>query len=345
MGNHEADSEFYYRYFSPLVGKESNYSFDWGGTHIVMFNVVEEDSLSDEHIAWLTDELEKNQNADLTIVCHHTPVYVSSPSVEEETTYLQETLVPIYEQYGVDMVFNGDFHGYQHHLKDGIHYLIPAGGGGKLYDYGLPLENMTLQLCKSYNFTSCQVKGKQLHATAYNQVGEIIDDFEIEGGSPTSVNSSLAVETSSSEVVQGGEFQVDMFLQDITNLDKIVLSLGYSKDQPPVSLQAMDMDPGTDGVQIQKGDAGGDVTINRADNTQGVISYQEENIAGLSSPKVKMASAVFEVPENANITAFYLVPQCTLFDTNGREIPHFMGGAEVVIKAKAATSLQKPDEK
>jgi hypothetical protein len=150
--------------------------------------------------------------------------------------------------------------------------------------------------------------------------------------------------TSSSEVVQGGQFQVDMFLEDMVNLDKIVFSLLYSKDDPPVSLQAMDMDSGTEGVQIQKGDAGGVVTVNQADNTQGVISFQEENIAGLSSPKVKIASVIFTVPENANITAFYLVPQCILFDTAGREIPHFMGGAEVIIKAKAASSLPKPAE-
>ena len=344
MGNHEADSEFFYRYFSPLVGEESNYSFDWGGTHIVMFNVVEEDSLSDEHLAWLTGELKRGQKDDLTIVCHHTPVYVSSPAVVEETTSLQEILVPLYEQYGVDVVFNGDFHGYQHHLKDGIHYVIPAGGGGKLYDYGLPLEDMTLQLSKSYNFLRCQVAGKHLYATAYNQVGEIIDNFKIEGCHPTSVTSSLAMTTSSSEVVQGGQFQVDMFLEDMVNLDKIVFSLLYSKDDPPVSLQAMDMDSGTEGVQIQKGDTGGVVTVNQADNTQGVISFQEENIAGLSSPKVKIASVIFTVPENANITAFYLVPQCILFDTAGREIPHFMGGAEVIIKAKAASSLPKPAE-
>ena len=345
MGNHEAGSDYYYRYFSPLVRQESNSSFDWGGTHIVMFNVVEEDSFSDEHIAWLTDELEKNQNADLTIVCHHTPAYVSSTAVEGETTSLQEILVPLYEQYGVDVVFNGDFHGYQHHLKDGIHYVIAAGGGGKLYDYGLPLEDMTLQLCKSYNFARCQVEGKHLYVTDYSEAGEIIDDFQIVGGHPTSVTSSLAVETNISEVMQGGQFQIDIFLQDIVNLNKIILSLDYSKDDPPVLLKAMDMDTATEGVQIQKGDAGGIVAVNKADNTEGVVSYQEENIAGLSSARVKIASAVFMVPENANITAFYLVPQCTLFDTAGREIPHFMGGAEVVIKPKAATSLQKADEK
>ena len=49
---------------------------------------------------------------------------------------MQTILAPIYEQYGVNLVLSGHLHGYQHHLKNNIHYVISAGGGGRLYDLG-----------------------------------------------------------------------------------------------------------------------------------------------------------------------------------------------------------------
>ena len=74
------------------------------------------------------------------------------------------------------------------------------------------------------------------------------------------------------------------------------------------------------------------VTTNSADNTTGIITYGEDLIGGLSAAKVKVASILFTVPDDAPITAFYLVPKFTLYDTDGKEIPHFMGGAKVTIK-------------
>jgi len=45
-------------------------------------------------------------------------------------------------------------------------------------------------------------------------------------------------------------------------------------------------------------------------------------------------SASFTVPHNARATAFYLVPHCALINTSGENVPHFMGGAKVVVKKK-----------
>jgi hypothetical protein len=70
----------------------------------------------------------------LTIVCHHLPIYSSTTSDEGGIAYLQDSIVPLFEKYGVDLVISGDVHSYQHHFKNNIHYLISAGGGEKPYD-------------------------------------------------------------------------------------------------------------------------------------------------------------------------------------------------------------------
>ena len=38
-------------------------------------------------------------------------------------------LVPLFEQYGVDVVFNGHDHHYERSYKDGVYYIVTGGGG------------------------------------------------------------------------------------------------------------------------------------------------------------------------------------------------------------------------
>jgi len=140
------------------------------------------------------------------------------------------------------------------------------------------------------------------------------------------------VETSASAVVPGGQFTIDFFIENIADLDKVSFTLEYYKDEPTALLTVVDAKPTVDGVQIEVGLMGGVVTTNSADNTTGIITYSENLIGGLSAVKVKVASILFTVPNDAPITAFFLVPKFILYDTEGKEIPHFMGGAKVAIK-------------
>ena len=331
MGNHEEDSEFYYRYFSSLGGKGTNYSFDWGTTHLVVCKI---DDGSSEQIEWLEKDLESSTAAELTIVCHHVPMYSSTTSNEGGIAYLQDSIVPLFEKYGVDLVISGDVHSYQHHFKNNIHYLISAGGGEKPYDYGLPLEGMTLTLLKTYNFSCCRVENNTMYITTYNQVGELIDSFEIVPDSPSIIKSQIEVEASSSEVTFGEQFRVDFYISSVEDLNAATLTLDYYKDEPPVVLEVIDADPLVEGIQVEPGELGGEIQANSADNHSAILGYHEENIGGLNSDKVKIASAVFRVPEEAYITAMYLVPKVTLFDTSGSKIFNFMGGTRIIIKKR-----------
>ena len=286
---------------------------------------------SDEQLEWIIDDLEAHKEAIFTIVSHHLPVYDASPSGSTGMVYLQEVLLPIYEEYGVDLVFNGDVHNYQRHFKNGIHYIISAGGGEKPYDYGVPLPGMTLQLCKTYNFVHCSVEGEYLRIITYDHEGKIIDTVEVIADNPPEIYSRIVVETNLAGVARGERFSVNFSIQNANNLDKVMLTLPYLKDEPPLALKVIDADPAYGGVQLERGDLGGDVRHNEADNKSGILEYREESLLGLSTHMVRIASATFEVPLDASITAIYLVPKCIFFDTSGQEIPHFMGGAKVSI--------------
>ena len=328
MGNHEEDSEFYYRYFSSLGGRGTNYSFDWGTAHIVVCKIDEGDS---EQLEWLEEDLAGNSNAGFTVVCHHVPPFSSTTSDTGGIPYLQDAVVPLFEKYGVDLVISGDVHSYQHHIRNNIHYLISAGGGETPYDYGLPLEGMTINLLKAYNFSRCRYENNTMYINTFNERGEAIDSFAIVPDMPPVITSKIVVKSSSSQVARGEQCRVDFFINNVKDLDAVKLTLTYYKDKPPVIVEVIDTDPLSKGVQIEQGEMGGTIQLNEADNSSGFLEYRENNLHGLNADEIKMASALFQVPEEAYITSMYLVPQVTLLDTSGAEIPHFMGGIKITI--------------
>jgi acid phosphatase type 7 len=333
MGNHEEGSAWYPRYFSSLGGQGINYSFTWGGVHFVVLDVNEESFLTEDLLAWLANDLQEHQEADFLVVCHHLPAYASNPDGDTGTGYIQDRLVPLYEQYGVNLVVSGDVHGYQHHLKHDINYLISAGGGSRLYDHGLPLEGMTLGLSKSYNFVRCRVAARAMHFTAYDSTGEILDDFTVAHDSASEITAQVSAQADKAEVQRGGQFRADFFIEGAADLDLVSFTLEYGRDDPPGALLAVtDANPLTEGIQIDAGQLGGTVTENSADNTTGIVTYGEDRIGGLSASTVKVASILFNVPQDEPITAFYLVPKFSLYDAAGIEIPCFMGGIKVTIK-------------
>ncbi len=120
-------------------------------------------------------------------------------------------------------------------------------------------------------------------------------------------------------------------MNKIQGLDAVSLTMKYNKDTPPVLLEVIDADTVSEGIQIEQGELGGTIQMNLADNASGVLEYREDGINGLSGEKVKVGSAVLSIPEDSYITAMYLVPQVTLYNTSGAEIPHFMGGAKIII--------------
>lgn len=339
MGNHDEGSPYYECYFKSLRDTGRNYSFDWGRVHFVVLDFNNGIAADDENITWLKSDLQSHQDAGYIVVCQHMPVYFSDSGDVPLPTAMQTILAPIYEQYGVKLVLSGHLHGYQHHLVNNIHYVISAGGGGKLYEVALPLEGATLRLYKSYNFTDCQVDSNSMNITVYDPDGNSLDAFEILKTGMPDIRSRIAVEANTAEVAPGGQFRVSMYLKNISDLGSASFSLPVYKDEPAIRVSVQDADPLSDGVQIEPGNLGGTVMLNSFDNGSGIIWYNEEFSAGVSSDNFTIASAALKIPAGAQNTTLYFVPDFELYDGSGNAIPYFMGGIKVVIK-QAASLMQ-----
>ena len=124
--------------------QERYYSFDYGNAHFIALDsnspLQENDAVAnDDMFDWLRNDLNQTTQPWKIIAFHH-PAY--STGLHGSEPDVQAKLVPIFEQYGVDVVFNGHDHIYQrsHPLKNGqvtttveggVVYIV-SGGGAEL---------------------------------------------------------------------------------------------------------------------------------------------------------------------------------------------------------------------
>ena len=186
LGNHERNARNYY----DLLQVPEYYSFTWGNAHFAILdsdvaNLASAEAARQtawkEQVAWLEDDLKKNQGADFRfVVAHHPPM--TAVSNRQGANAHMTALIPMFEQYHVTAGLFGHDHNYQHYLKDGIHYIISGGGGAPLYDVDKPPAGITQKVARTENFVRVQVEGKTMHVVAFAQDGTQLDAFTIEGG-------------------------------------------------------------------------------------------------------------------------------------------------------------------
>lgn len=112
-------------------GTEQYYSFNYGNVHFVCLDsqvTARDQSKLDTMKSWLTDDLTQN-SADWTIVFFHHPPYSAGSHHSDNTLgqidlpifAMREQLTPIFDQYGVDLVYSGHSHSYERSFYIGGH--------------------------------------------------------------------------------------------------------------------------------------------------------------------------------------------------------------------------------
>lgn len=80
-------------------------------------------------------------------------------------------------------VFAGHDHNYQHHLKNGVHYIVTGGGGAPLAPAEAPLPgNITLKVESVEHYVPIDVEGNQAHIPAIALDGHVIETIELTAG-------------------------------------------------------------------------------------------------------------------------------------------------------------------
>ena len=184
LGNHERNCQEFYEFFDR---KTPYYSFDWGSAHFTMLNSdVGNAALSQtakklflqEQTRWMENDLAAHQKADFRFVVMHHPPFTAIKRRQGKNKY-SLSLVPDFEKYHVTAVLCGHDHDYQHHLKNGIHYIVTGGAGAPLYPLDAPIKGVTVKTAETENFVRVNVNGSKAQFTAIALDGHVIEQFDV----------------------------------------------------------------------------------------------------------------------------------------------------------------------
>ncbi len=181
VGNHEEESPLYEK----VIGRPFWYDFRWGNTLFLSLNDNSPFEPGSPQYTWLTNTLEQNQDVRFKVVSFHIPIYTS------RTKGLNidgiRYLVPVFEKYGINLVLNGDDHGYEatHPLRagkvdeqNGVVYVICAGGGAPLYD--VTKRGFWNRFDrKVFHYVRVTVSDEKMLLEAIDQDGKVFDHFEM----------------------------------------------------------------------------------------------------------------------------------------------------------------------
>jgi hypothetical protein len=182
--------------------RELYYSFDYGNAHItVLNNYFAASTVGSPQYNWLRDDLAATRQF-WKFVVFHVPAYTSEGNqAPGDNAKIVQNLVPIFEQYDVDLVLNGHKHWYERMYPlrggqvttvaaGGIQYLVTGGGGAGLHAVGSPpLNPRTAVKVSQFHLTMLDVDDCRIQLSAVRKAsgpgdafdpGDIFDSFTID---------------------------------------------------------------------------------------------------------------------------------------------------------------------
>jgi len=177
LGNHENESPLYFKNF-PQVNSHSWYSVDVEGIHFIVLDSNLSLQPDSEQYNWLVEDLQEvKEGIKFKIALFHHPLFNVGMHVEDEKG-LRAVLLPLFEKYGVSVVFSGHEHAYERFVYQGIYFIITGGAGS--YLLGQSRESPYLEkFLKVYHFCLLSVIDDSLKVKVVGLDGEIIDEFFI----------------------------------------------------------------------------------------------------------------------------------------------------------------------
>jgi hypothetical protein len=180
MGNHERNHQ---NYFDVLNPPGPWYSFDRGDAHFISLQV---DGYGDyapgqPQYEWLVSDLASTSKP-WKFVFFHIPPYSSGGHGSDLN--VRQTLCPLFEQYGVTIVFTGHDHSYERSVANGVTYIVTGGGGAPLYPEAHD-NPASVYFTSVHHFVRITLSGDTLYGVAIKPDGTEFDPFTIVLGEAT----------------------------------------------------------------------------------------------------------------------------------------------------------------
>jgi len=206
MGDHEyqdtqgGESGIMNDYLNPLALPKTYYSFDFNNVHVIAIDPYVDYNHNSDQYQFIENDL-KNSAADPKIdwifVMEHRPIY-TSPTEHPADSKIRDVFHPLFEKYGVDIVFNGDNHNYQRTFplkynndngdssnpisastnmnnykeNNGVIYLTAGTAGKSHYEIEQQESYIAAQDDEHFGFLNIDITDKTLKGTFYANENE-----------------------------------------------------------------------------------------------------------------------------------------------------------------------------
>jgi predicted phosphodiesterase len=169
LGNHDTPNERFYKSFN--MNGQQYYTYKKSN---VRFFALDSNYMDPQQLAWLEKELQ-NSGSDWKICYFHHPLY-SSGAFHGPSTELRLLLEPLFVKYGVQVVFAGHEHVYEHvKPQNGIYYFT-EGASGSLRKGNLRKTDQTaVGYDQDRSFMLVEITGDELYFQTISRVGVTVD--------------------------------------------------------------------------------------------------------------------------------------------------------------------------
>lgn len=216
MGDHEYDDTngkengLIYQYLKPFNLEKTYYSFDKNNVHVTIMDPYIDYEPGSAQYKFIEQDLKdaaSNPSIDWSFVVESIPIY-SASSKHEADSDIRDIFHPLFDKYGVDLVFSSDNHNYQRTFPlkynngqegsdhpivtytsqnnnyytnkggdntrgEGVVYLIIGTGGRSLYDVEEGIPFVASHYDKEFGFLNIDVYSKNaLRGTFYANANE-----------------------------------------------------------------------------------------------------------------------------------------------------------------------------
>lgn len=194
IGNHEytraangltEQSDSHYFSLFELPGNERWFRVDYQFITLLILDSNSRMSPGSEQYEWLLTQLKSLRNRYTVSAFHHAPLttgphgkrLADGTSREWPVDEGRRFLSPLFEMYGVDIVFNGHDHLYEHSVKDGVDYVVTGGGGAPLYRVGQAPNRYRVRSRSVHHYCTVDVSPEEMIVTAVDKQGVVFDTF------------------------------------------------------------------------------------------------------------------------------------------------------------------------